>query len=137
MSLVCSQQLQSKALLPFSHNLNNKGRRKQWKISKNKIKWTTLDPSLAYNLVFQIVRSRLNSFILSTPIGFPSKIMLCKLNHNLNCLRPRPSSKDLGINLKFLTNKNVWFHWTLLLGPLFKVTLKLGTCFCEPRHIIL
>jgi hypothetical protein len=35
-----------------------------------------------------------------------------------------PLFKGLGINLKFLTNRNDQFHWTLLLGPLSKVALS-------------
>ncbi len=126
---------QSIACLPFSQNLNNKGRTKQWKRTKNKKNEEPLD--LAYGLAVQTMRFRVSSFILFRPISFPSKIMPCKLNRNLNCLGPRPSSKGLGTNLKFLTNNNVRFHWTLLLGPLFNMTLKLGTCSCEPRHITL
>ncbi len=69
---------------------------------KNEQPWT-----LAYNLVLQTMRFCLSSFIFSKPIGFPSKIMLCKLNCNLNCCGPRLSFKGLGINLKFLIGKNV------------------------------
>jgi len=58
------------------------------------------------------------------PIGFPSKMMPFKLNHNLICLGPIPSSKGLATNLKLLTNRNVQFHQTLLLGAMSKVTLK-------------
>jgi hypothetical protein len=60
------------------------------------------------------------------PIGFPSKMMPCRLNHTLICLGPKALFKCLGTNLKLLTNRNVQFHWTLLFGPLFKVALKLG-----------
>jgi hypothetical protein len=50
--------------------------------------------------------------------------MSCRINHNLICLGFGPSSKGLGVILKFLTNRNVQFHWTLLLGPLSKVALN-------------
>jgi hypothetical protein len=52
--------------------------------------------------------------------------MSCKLNHNLICLGPWPSSKVLETNLKLLTNRNSWFHRTLLLAALSKVTLRLA-----------
>jgi hypothetical protein len=48
-------------------------------------------------------------------------MMPCKLNHNLIHLGLGPSSKGLGTNLKFLTNKKARFHWTLFLGALSKV----------------
>jgi hypothetical protein len=51
-------------------------------------------------------------------------MMSCKLNHNLICLGFGHLSKGLGTNLKFVTNKNVQFHWPLLLGPLSKVALN-------------
>jgi len=54
----------------------------------------------------------------SGPVGSPSKTMPCKLNHNLICLGHVPSSKGLA------TNRNVQFHWTLLLGAMSKVVLK-------------
>ncbi len=46
--------------------------------------------------------------------------MPCKLNHNIICLGPKSLFKRLGTNLKLLTNRNVRFHLTLLLGALFK-----------------
>jgi hypothetical protein len=58
------------------------------------------------------------------PIGFPSKTMPCKLNHNLICLGPIPSFEGLATNLKLLTKRNVQFHWNLLVGAMSKVTLK-------------
>jgi len=56
-----------------------------------------------------------------------SKMMPCKLNNHLICLDPEPMSKSLATNLRLLTNKNAQFHWTLLLGPLSKVTLRFWT----------
>jgi hypothetical protein len=41
------------------------------------------------------------------PIGFPSKTMPCKLNHNLICLGLGLLSKTIRTNLKLLTNRNV------------------------------
>jgi hypothetical protein len=87
---------------------------------------------LAYNLIFQTMSSLWSSFFGSGLIGSPSKMMSCKLNHNLICLGPRPSSKVLGTNLKLLTNRNAWFHKTLLLAALSKVTLRLAG-HCSPR----
>jgi len=46
-----------------------------------------------------------------------SKMMSCRLNHNLICLGLEPLFKGLRTNL------NAQFHWTLLLGPLFKMAL--------------
>ncbi len=81
--------------------------------------------TLAYILVLQTMSSPLNCFFWFGPIGVPSKMMPCTLNHNLICLGLGPLSKGLGTNLKFLTNRNAQFHWTLLLGPLSKVALRL------------
>jgi hypothetical protein len=50
--------------------------------------------------------------------------MPCKLNHNFNCLGPRPLSKSLRTKLKLLINRNASFHQTLLLKPLSKVSLN-------------
>jgi hypothetical protein len=51
------------------------------------------------------------------------------------------SSKDLRTNLKLLTNKIAWIHWSLDVGPWSKVTLSFTTCFCiiylECAHIYL
>ncbi len=95
-------------------------KRKQWKGGEKKTKkWATLNSS--FHLVLQSMSFPLCSFFWSGPIGFPSKMMSCKLNHNLICLGPL--SKDLGTNLKLLTKRNAQYHWTLLLGPLSKVAL--------------
>jgi hypothetical protein len=69
-------------------------------------------------------------------------MMSCKLNHNLICFDPQSLSKSLGTDLKLLTNKNVQFHWTLLLGPSSKMALnnnpnrvalrKKGDCSTQP-----
>jgi hypothetical protein len=85
-------------------------------------------------LILKTMSSLLSSFFLSKPIGFPSKIMSFKLNHNFICLRLGPLSKSLGTNLKFFTNRNVWFHWTLLLQPLSKVALKLRKSMHSLSH---
>jgi hypothetical protein len=94
---------------------------------KNSKKWTNLDPSLNFDSSNHELSCKL-VFFGSRSISSPSKMMPCKLNHNLICLHPGPLSKNLGTNLKFLTNKNAWFHWTLLHGPLSKVTLIMLTC---------
>jgi hypothetical protein len=52
-------------------------------------------------------------------------MMPCRLNHNFICLGPRPLSKNLGTNLKLLTNRNVQFQWTLLLEPSSKVGINM------------
>jgi hypothetical protein len=83
-------------------------------------KWATLDPSLHFGSPNHEI-----SFKLFLKIWIhPSKLMSYRLNHNLICLGPGPSSICLKINSKLLTNRNAWFHWTLLLGPLSKVALK-------------
>jgi hypothetical protein len=70
-------------------------------------------------------------------IGFPSKMMPCKLNHNLISLGPESLSKSLGTNSKLLFNRNARFHWTLLLGPLFKVALRIRNSVLGPVLTIL
>jgi hypothetical protein len=75
------------------------------KKERNEQPWT-----LPYTLVFQTISSPLSFFFWYGSIGFPSKMMPCKLNHNLICLGLGPSSEGLGINLKLLTNRNVQFH---------------------------
>jgi hypothetical protein len=89
----------------------NKGEKNK----KNEQPWT-----LVYTLVLQTMSCPLKCFFWFRPIGFPSKMMQCGLNHNLICFGLEPLSKGLRTNLKFLTNRNAWFHWTLLLGPLSK-----------------
>jgi hypothetical protein len=54
-----------------------------------------------------------------------SKMIPFKLNHNLICFGYGSLFKGLGTIIKLLTNMIVWFHWTLLLGPLFKVALNM------------
>ncbi len=58
--------------------------------------------SLDHELSFK----RFFFFFWSGPIGFPLKMMPCKLNHNLICLGSESLSKRLGTNLKLLTNRN-------------------------------
>jgi hypothetical protein len=98
---------------------------------KNEQPWT-----LAYTLVLHTMSFPWSCFFWFGPIGFPSKMMPCRLNHNLICLGPRPLSKVLGTSLKLLTNRNAWFHWAPVLGPLFKVALKIcgGTTEC-PKQV--
>jgi len=78
-----------------------------------KKKWTTLDLSLH----FDYPNHKLS-------FNFPSKMISCKLNHNLICLDHGLSSKDLGTNLELLTNRNPQFHWTVLFEPSSKVALN-------------
>jgi len=107
--------------LTFSQNLSNKGLKKQWKRTNNNNKeMSNLGPSFT-TLVLRIT---LNFCFWSGPIDFPFKMVPFKLNHNLICLCPGVLSKYLWTNLKLLTNKNTQFHWTLLLGGLYKVALK-------------
>ncbi len=102
----------------------NKGKKKTMK--KNKKQKNEQPQTLAYTLVLQTMSSPISSFFFSKPIGFPSKMMPCKLNHNLICLGLEFLSEGLGTNLKLLTNRNAQFHWTLLLGPLSKVALSVA-----------
>jgi hypothetical protein len=90
---------------------------KNW---KNEQPWT-----LICTFILQTMSSLLNYYFWSKPIGFPFKMMPCKLNHNIICLGPKSLFKCLGTNLKLLTNRNVRFHLTLLLGALFKVVIKI------------
>jgi hypothetical protein len=96
------------------------------KKQKNEQPWT-----LTYTLVLQTMSYPLSSFFFCLDQLVPSKMMPCKLNHNLICLNLVSLSKGLGTNLKFLTNRNAQFHWTLFLGPLSKVGLSL---VCEKWH---
>ncbi len=122
--LVCSQQcLQSIACLLFSQNLKNKEKRVEK--SKEKKQKNKEMKNLGSQLTLWFSKSPSSSFSWFEPIGFPCKIMPCKLNHNLICLGLEPSSKGLEANLKFLTNRNVRFHWTLFFEPLFKVALSI------------
>jgi hypothetical protein len=86
----------------------------------NKQTWT-----LAYTLVLQIMSFPVSSFSWSGSIDFPSKMIPCKLNHNLICFGLGVLLKSLETGSKLLTNRNAQFHWTLLLEPLFNVALKL------------
>ncbi len=88
-------------------------------------KWATSDLSLHFDSPNHVLSFKLFFFFWFRPIGFPSKMMLCKVNQNLICLDPEPLSKGLDTNVKLLTNRNARFHWTLLLGPLSKVALSL------------
>ncbi len=111
------------ACIPFSQNLSNKGffikKKPKKKTKKNEQPW------LALTLWFSKPWDALEAlFVWFGPNGFPSKTMPCKLNHNLICLGPILSSKALATDLKLLINRNVQFHWTLLLGAMSKVTLK-------------
>jgi hypothetical protein len=111
----------------YSHkNLNNKGKRKQWKKQKTK-KWATLDPRLHFGSLNHELSFKL--FFWFRPIGFPSKMMPRTLNHNLICVGPGSLFKGLGTNLKFLNNRTTWFHWTPLLGTLS--TMAMNICQCK------
>jgi hypothetical protein len=119
---VFSQFPQSLPCLPFSsiwiaRVKKNSG--KKPKKQRNEQFWT-----LIYTLVFQTMSSPLSFFFLVWTNCFPYKIIPFKLNHNLICFGPRPLFKDLKTNLKFLTNWNVQFHWTLFLGPMSKVAFN-------------
>jgi hypothetical protein len=105
-------------------------------VKKNKNeKRATLD--LGYILVLQTMSSP-STFLFFVfffgfgPLSFPSKMMPCRLQHNLIFLGPGSLFIGLGINLKLLTNRNVRFDWTLLLGPLSKVAFSpYGTIIME------
>jgi hypothetical protein len=49
----------------------------------------------------------------------------CRFSLNLPLFGLGPSSKDFGTNLKLLTNKIAWIHWSSDLGPSSKVGLRL------------
>ncbi len=86
-------------------------------------KWATFHLSLHFGSPNNVLSFKL--FFLVQTNWFPSKMMPCKLNQNLICLDPEPLCKGVETNLKLLTNRNAWFHWTLLLGVLSKVALSL------------
>jgi hypothetical protein len=104
------------------------------KEQKKPKKWATLDLSSHFGSPNHELSLKL--FFWFGPIGFPSKMMPCRLNQNLICLGPRSLCKVLGTNLKLLTNRNAWFHWAPVLGPLFKVALRIcgGTTKC-PKQV--
>ncbi len=68
-------------------------KKKQWK--KLKKQWNEQPWTLAYTLVFQTTSFPWSCFFWFGPIGFPSKMMPCKLNHNLICLCFGPLSEGL------------------------------------------
>ncbi len=81
-----------------------KNNEKQWK----KQPWT-----LAYILVLQTMSSPLSSTFWFRPTQFPSKMVPYRCHLNLASIGLGSSSKGLGSNLWFLTNRNVPFCWTL------------------------
>jgi hypothetical protein len=101
------------------------------KIVKKSKKWTTLDLNLHFG--FPNYEFSFKVFFLSRTIGFPSKMMPCRLNYNLICLGLGSFSKSFGTNLKLLTNRNVRFHWTSFLGALSKVALNVT---CATQHVL-
>jgi len=65
----------------------------------------TLDPSLHFGSPNHELSLKLFFFFWGPDqLGFPSKMMPCRLNHNLTCLGPGPLAKGLGTNVKLLTN---------------------------------
>jgi hypothetical protein len=97
---------------------------KKRKKQRNEQPWT-----LVYTLILQTMSCPFKCYFWFGPIDFPSKMMSCRLNHNLIRFGLGPLSKCLGTNLKLSTNKNVWVHWTLLLGPLSKMVLNISPIF--------
>jgi len=118
-------------------------------LKKNK-KWRNEQcQTLAYTLVLQSMSSPLSFLFWSIQIDFPSKVMLCRLNHNLFCFGlgalfrgcfENPLSKTLMLwsvepwQISNITQK--WSHinlW-LLACKAFYVTssqpLKQKTCTC-------
>ncbi len=51
-------------------------------------------------------------FLVWTKLIFPTKQVPCKFRLNLPLFGLGPSSKGLGTNLKLLTNKIAWIHWS-------------------------
>jgi hypothetical protein len=68
------------------------------------------------------------------PIGFPSEMIPCKLNHNMICLGFGLLSKGLGTNSKLLTNRNVQFHWNPPIGPLSQMALNMKQIIITNHH---
>jgi len=62
---------------------------------------------------------------------FPPKQVSCRFSLNLPLFDLGSSSKGLGTNLKLLTNKIAWIHWSLDLGPSSKVTLIIYLHICK------
>jgi hypothetical protein len=80
--------------------------------------------------------SSLSSFFLFKPIDFPSKMMSCKLNHNLICLCIGPAPKCFETNFTLLTNRMLDFIGPCSLGPLFKVALSIIALISWPFLLI-
>jgi hypothetical protein len=90
---------------------------------------------LDYTLVPRLILGSLNGelsflalFFGLTQLIFPPKQVPCRFSLNLSLFGLGPSSKSLGTNLKRLTNKIAWVHWSLDLGPLSKVALNILLC---------
>jgi hypothetical protein len=68
----------------------------------------------------------LTLFLGANQLIFPPKHVPCRFSLKFPLFGCGPlSSKGLEINLKLLTNKIAWIHWSLDLGPSSKVTLNL------------
>jgi hypothetical protein len=69
-------------------------------------KWATLNLSLHFGSPNHELSLKLCFVFLVWTNWFPSKMMQCRLNHNLICLVPGPLSKlGLGTNSKLLINR--------------------------------
>jgi hypothetical protein len=106
--LVCSQQCPqfinvSSILTKFEQGFEKKWKKKR---AKNK-KMNNLEPWFTLQF-FKPWALLLSYFFWSRPIGFRSKMMPRKLNHNMICLCLGSLSKSLR------TNRNAQFHWTLV-----------------------
>jgi len=87
---------------------------------------------LDYTLVISLILDSPNQelalwrlFFGLNQLIFPPKEVPCRFSLNLPLFGLGPLSKGLRTNLKLLTNKIAWIHWSLDLGPSSKVALNL------------
>jgi len=74
---------------------------------------STLVPSMILGSPKQELSPFLALFFGLNQLIFPPKQVPCRFSLNLPLFGFRPSFKGLGINLKLLTNKIAWTHWSL------------------------
>ncbi len=109
-----------------------RGSRVQFPRNQFGLIWSKLNPWVGVSLGPQPDSwfSKSGALLLALLFGpnqliFPPKQVPCRFSLNLSLFGLGPSSKGLCTNLKLSTNNFVWIHWSLDLGPLSKVALKL------------
>ncbi len=101
--MMCFQQYPQSINVPsILTKFEQQGYKKTMKKEKKKSKiWRNEQPwTLTYTLSLQTMGSTLSYFFGFGLIDFPSKMMPCKINHNLICLDLEPLSEGLGTKFK-------------------------------------